>query len=780
MTATIASRLPGRVYGSRANSSSGALPPHAPPPLPPPPTQPQPQPPPASDLAASNRPSRVRFAPTRLTSTHDQPSGAVVETGGDALPESGAPTLALWDEPILLLDADHGSFDPACPVQSYATEVQPGVWVNAPPRLSSLPRHVHDDTHVYTSSDAAAEGILLCLPDALPQVTRRVTSGVPDRTIRFPWGDVPYEWAAGYDNEVMFHTEVDACVDYDVLVSLEADDDPSYHSAMNGPDRQKWYDAREDEIGALHRLGVVEAVPADSVPPGADIYDTMLLCKKKRGKDNVVTKCKMRCVLCGNQQVAASARRAAILEDGTAPLRTHSPTIRHVTYKLTAAAGVCRKMRRRGFDVKWAYLQGDGKFMGEKVYARAPVDCRQYDERGVELVWHVIRPLYGGPDSGRAWYLTFATWVVDTEGFSRSDQDVFLFDRVLDLGRINLNLYVDDGTTWDSNVIECDSFYDRLAKRFSITIDNGVFFLGMDRVDYQCGALKLSSATYIKSLCHRELPRPLAEYKDVQVCADARLMEFYETAFQVHNIPSREFNAKYRGIVGGLGWVAPTTRPDILHTVGIYQRAYTFSTDDLYGCAVQTLVYLGQTAEMGLTFSAAAPDAHKLRAAVDSDWSVRRSTSGGALLLAGAAAHAVSRRQDCSAESSTAAEIISASTFVGDIRYGIHVLDFIGLTQDESVRVDLDSKPAGDVAQDYSASNKTKHLARRDFRIREAVFSYLITIRRVASADNVADLMTKVFTQQTFHRLRSWVLGAAVRSTTSVAALLVSAARVGT
>ena len=158
---------------------------------------------------------------------------------------------------------------------------------------------------------------------------------------------------------------------------------------------------------------------------------------------------------------------------------------------------------------------------------------------------------------------------------------------------------------------------------------------------------------------------------------------------------------------------------------------------------------------------------------------MRRSTSGGALLLAGTTPHAVSRRQDCSAESSTAAELVAASTFVGDIAYGVNVLNSIGLTQGP-LGLDLDNQPAGDIAQDYSASNRTKHLARRDFRVREAVFTYLLFIRRVASRDNVADLYTKVFTQQTFHRLRSWVLGAAVRSMTSVAALLVSAARIKT
>ena len=50
------------------------------------------------------------------------------------------------------------------------------------------------------------------------------------------------------------------------------------------------------------------------------------------------------------------------------------------------------------------------------------------------------------------------------------------------------------------------------------------------------------------------------------------------------------------------------------------------------------------------------------------------------------------------------------------------MLNFVGLTQG-TVEMDLDNQAAGDIAQDYSASNRTKHLARRDFRVREAVFS---------------------------------------------------------
>ena len=778
ITTTIASRLPARTGSRYAGADRGdiVVPTAAPIVIAPP--EPVLAPPdPAGDTIAG-RLGRTRTAASRLTYVAGQASGSVAESGGGAHPhgDDDLPVLSSWDYSGDKLA--HGSFDPACPLAAYDMNVTPCLLIADPPTPAAPP---WPDTFIGSASidgGNASDIVDFTSPASNESVLRHSSQGVPDRVVHYPWGDVPYEWAAGYDNSVMFHTEIDCTVDGgDIYTSLEVSDDPSYHQAMRGPDRLRWYDARDDELGALVKLGVVEAVPADSVPVDADIYDTMMLCKKKRGQDNVVTKFKMRCVLCGNQQVAASARRATILNTDIPPLRTHSPTIRHCTYKLVAGAGVVRGMRRRGFDVSWAYLQGDGAFMGQRVYARAPVDCRQYDERGVEMVWLLHRPLYGGPDAGRAWYLTFHAWLTGTdESFLRCDSDACLFDRVLTVGRITLNLYVDDGSTWDSNATECDAFYERLGRRFTITGDPGVFFLGMDHIDHACGSLTLCSRTYILGLCQRELPRPLSEYKDVQIPADPRLMEFYETAFQLHIPPTAQFGTKYRSLVGGLGWVGPTTRPDVLHTVGILQRAYTFPTDDLFGCATQALIYLGQTADMGITFSASAPDAGKLRAAVDSDWSVRRSTSGGCLLLAGAAAHAVSRRQDCSAESSTAAEVVAASTFVGDISYGVNVLNFIGLEQ-QAVRVDMDSQPAADIAQDYSASNRTKHLARRDFRIREAAFAALITIRRVASADNVADIFTKVFSRQPFQRLRRWVLGAVTRSLTSVSALLVSAAR---
>ena len=57
----------------------------------------------------------------------------------------------------------------------------------------------------------------------------------------------------------------------------------------------------------------------------------------------------------------------------------------------------------------------------------------------------------------------------------------FSFTKVFDNGsEMFLDLYVDDGCTWDNDAQEADAFYERLAVAFSITHTDGGFYLGMD------------------------------------------------------------------------------------------------------------------------------------------------------------------------------------------------------------------------------------------------------------------------------------------------------------
>lgn len=592
----------------------------------------------------------------------------------------------------------------------------------------------------------ACELVLLCDHTCTSPIERVVhRDSLPDVTVSFAWGDVPLSSCMRVEN-----MPYDTGIDQTVFVSMDASDDPTWEQAKRGNERQQWDDARIEELENLERFKVIkEKIPADKVPWDCDIYDTMKVLKRKRGAKNKVLRYKIRVVLCGNQMNASKK---------CVDLRTQSPTLMCRTYKMGCAAAVCKRARNKKADVQAAYLQG--VFKNGVIYARAPVDCREYDERGYELVWVLQRPLYGEPDAGRIWYTTFAHHLIEKEGFVRSHADPCHFSKTFSPTQdIQLDLYVDDISSFDTIADECDAFFERLQKAFAINVVEDDFYLGMDISSPEPAIIKLSNETYIAALVARELPNGADGYPNYSTPGDPRIMEYYESALVLHETPSPAFSTRYRSLVGGLSWCGPTSRPDILFVVGILARAYTFPTAELYGCGVRVLAYLARTASLGITFSGYVSNPHVLVAASDSDWATRRSTSGGGLMLAGGLVHGHSRKQECTAGSSSHAEIIAASTLTADVVHARMSCDDLNIPQLAPTVIDVDNKAVFDVSQDFSATKQLRHLPRRAFRVREYCFSEQISLRLVKTSANWADMFTKVLDPKPFYEFRRVVMG---------------------
>ena len=603
-----------------------------------------------------------------------------------------------------------------------------------------------------------------------------LTKRAPRRVVRFPWGDVPSPWVSGY--QTVYETGIDDSVFFieDICTSTEADDDPTWEQAMKSNDAQQFLDAAEVEYCTLERFEVFELHPADSVPGDEDIFDTMLVPKRKRGKDNVVTKHKVRCVICGNQMVESAKRGTSRT---TVDLQTHAPGLRHSTLKHGFATCVCLGMRQRDFDVDGAYLQG--MYVDRRVFARAPKIYRKYDERGVEYVWLLRRALYGGPDSGRIWYNTYSHYLTREETetpFNRLHYDPSAFSHVCDAieivdvsatkgvaslvpgpPRINLMVYVDDGRTFDTCANVCDRFLDRLAVRFSITRDGGglTFMIGMD-ISLGDGWIKIYSRTFISGLCGKWLDRAPHEYEPVYTPAHPKLLDIYEAAFQARSTADPSLTTDYRSLVGSLLFPAPITRPECLFAVGVHGRALDFSTPDLMKTALRILVYMGQTMDDGLTYSRHAPNAARLEWWTDSDWAVRRSTTGGTGQLAGASVMAQSRRQDCVTGSSTHAEVVAASSNSNDLLWSRGLCGELGMPQDEATVLWCDAQNVLTISSNFVSSKQTRHISRRELIVRERETEGHLRLEKVASEDNLADIFTKALDRIPFEKLRKLVV----------------------
>ena len=185
----------------------------------------------------------------------------------------------------------------------------------------------------------------------------------------------------------------------------------------------------------------------------------------------------------------------------------------------------------------------------------------------------------------------------------------------------------------------------------------------------------------------------------------------------------------------------PVTRPDCLFAAGIHARAMDFGTEDMFKTALHLLVFMGQTHADGLLYSKHAPNARQLVWWSDSDWSTRRSTTGGTGQLAGASVCASSRRQECTTGSSTHAEVVAGSTNSNDCLWTRGYLGEIGLTQTAPTPFYVDAKNVLTLVHNLISSKLTRHITRRELIVREREVAGDVEVTKVDTADNIADMM---------------------------------------
>lgn len=211
----------------------------------------------------------------------------------------------------------------------------------------------------------------------------------------------------------------------------------------------------------------------------------------------------------------------------------------------------------------------------------------------------------------------------------------------------------------------------------------------------------------------------------------------------------------YASLVGALLYAACHTRPDIAYAVGMLSRVLAKPTPALMTEAERVLGYLHFHKDVGLRYS---PGDSTLRAFSDSDWAVRHSTSGWVVMFQEAAISYGSKKQKSVALSSCEAEIVAASVAAQDVVFTRRLLHEIGVDITEPTPLALDNRAARDLAYNPEHHERTKHVERRHFYVRECVEDLLITVPFVASHDNLADFFTKYLTPKHFFALRDIIM----------------------
>jgi hypothetical protein len=214
----------------------------------------------------------------------------------------------------------------------------------------------------------------------------------------------------------------------------------------------------------------------------------------------------------------------------------------------------------------------------------------------------------------------------------------------------------------------------------------------------------------------------------------------------------------YGGKVGALVYTSPCVRPDAAATIAKLGRALTFPTPAMESHADRTIVYLAQTAKLGITYDGTVDNAAILTAQSDSDWAIGHSTTGWAMFLAGAAVAYSSKRQACIAMSSTEAEIIAASAAAIEIAHFRTLLREMGMPQDQPTPLQVDNSGAVELSRDRKSCHRSRHVDRRYFKVRELQAIGDIVVTHVPTADNASDLLTKPLDLSTFLKHRKTLM----------------------
>ena len=217
-------------------------------------------------------------------------------------------------------------------------------------------------------------------------------------------------------------------------------------------------------------------------------------------------------------------------------------------------------------------------------------------------------------------------------------------------------------------------------------------------------------------------------------------------------------------------YCSTNTRPDIAYIVGMLCRAMSKPTPALLSAAFHTVAYLGHTRDLGLHYSAARAD---LKGLSDANWAVKHSTTGYTFLFRSAAISWASKKQKSIALSSCEAEIMAASDAAKEGVYMDRFVSELGFGTGKPVELGVDNTAARDLAYNPQHHDRTKHIQRRHFFIREMVEEGRLVVPFVRTSDNLADFFTKPLNPEHFVQFRAEIMnlprsaGTAARSSGS-------------
>ncbi|GJW27504.1 hypothetical protein Tco_0044379 [Tanacetum coccineum] len=213
-------------------------------------------------------------------------------------------------------------------------------------------------------------------------------------------------------------------------------------------------------------------------------------------------------------------------------------------------------------------------------------------------------------------------------------------------------------------------------------------------------------------------------------------------------------DTKYRGMIGSLLYLT-ASRPDIMFSVCLCARFQEAPKTSHLKVVKRIFRYIKGTSHLGLWY----PKGTGLDTIVyvDSDhvgdYVERKSTSGVCTFMGFCNTSWFSKKQIALAISTTKAEYVSAGKACQQALWMKQALIDYDIKLDD-IPILCDNKGVIDLSKNLVLHSHTKHIEIQHHFLRDNVQKGNITIEKVASEDNIADILTKPLKREPFNLLR--------------------------
>ena len=519
---------------------------------------------------------------------------------------------------------------------------------------------------------------------------------------------------------------------------------PDVRKALESILRDQWIIAMADEIidNMINSTRTLVPEEIDRSKAYKLIHTTMQL-KIKMKTDTIVDKLKARLCACGNE-----------LEE--VDNETYSPTVSSLTHAFMLQVAVHDRMHIQMIDTKAAYLCQTYPDDATPLYVLLPRRVALALNLDPEQTYRVRRYIYGLPDAGRAYYDAYCAHLLE-HGFTRTVSDLCLFTKIIaPRRRVYVWIHVDDTLIAADRLEDIEDFKTMMQKRFEITVNaEADHHLGVNIKRLPDGSLQLTQSKLLTAIFDE--CKDAIEQKSSRSCVPLKpnKPEGDDTPYDRRD---------YLHLLGMLNYLL-RSRPDIATALSCAATKSTSPTYQDYDNLLDVVRYLWKTKHLGLTIRPGQEsEPLHLKCYVDASFLSHgdsRGHSGYCLAIGDVGSfYSKSTKQQLVATSSTHAEVKALYQLSVDILYLINLSDEIQRPISLPAVVMEDNNPTVQLSTSLSSRIKrSKHFLMLINFIRQQVTLGLIEVSKVASADNIADVLTKALPWSEFAPKAARLLG---------------------